>query len=332
MVKRALIVGINYVGTEWPLRGCINDANHMQRLVVDKFGFTETKVLLEADATTAGILAGLQWLVADIKPGDVALFYFSGHGSQVRSNIEPDGLDEIICPIDIDWKSRIIKDDDLKAVLSQAPNGTNVTVILDCCHSGSGLDLAGSLFTAGADLSPEPVPLEGRRFMPPPAEVEDYIRQEGLELRDFKTSRDINRSALLIAACLPYQVAMDALIAGEFQGAATYALRQAVAEDRRTYREVVEHMSAYMVRNMFTQRPQLDGHPSLYDQLFLEPWGTAPGQLAVVPPPGTWQPNGQVKPAVDGGSQEDSGWAILAALLAVGVGILLLGTIQPTPR
>lgn len=291
MIKRALIVGINYKGTNHELRGCINDAHNMHRLVLDELGFTQTKLVLEETATTQGILDGLNWLVKDAKPGDVLLFHFSGHGSQVRSNIEPDGLDEIICPVDINWRDRVIKDDHLKAVFSKVPNGVNVTVLLDCCHSGSGLDQTNTLFEQARVQMHQEQPLEDKdgRFMPMPPEVQQYIKEEGLELREFKTSRDVNRSALLIAGCLPHQTAADAFISGQFQGAATYALRAALREGKRTYRDIAEFMSNFMVERNFTQRPQLDGHPSLYEQYFLEPWGTADGQPVETPPPGTWQ-------------------------------------------
>ncbi len=331
MIKRALIVGINYAGTGHALRGCINDAHNVHKLVLEELGFSQTKLVLEEAATTQGILDGLRWLVDGVKPGDVILFHFSGHGSQVRSNIEPDGLDEIICPIDINWRDKVIKDDHMKAIFDKVPNGVNVTVILDCCHSGSGLDQTGSLFEQSrAQLhQEEPISPEGGRFMPMPAEVQDYIEKEGLDLREFKTSRDVNRSALLIAGCMPHQTSADAFIAGEFQGAASYALRSALQSGKKTYREIAEFMTEYMKRNGFTQRPQLDGHPSLYDQYFLEPWGTAEDQVAVVPPPGTWQepaaapapaPEPQPEPVKE---NEGSGLMIAVAIVAV-IGLIIL--------
>lgn len=329
-MKRALIVAINYTNTPNELRGCINDAHNVHKLLADEFGFTETKLLLEEAATTRGILDGLNWLVSDTKPGDVILFHFSGHGSQVRSSIEPDGLDEIICPIDINWTDRVIKDDDLKAIFDSVPNGVNTTVILDCCHSGTGLDQAESLFeedavaeVAASLLVPKE---EGGRFLPMPADVQEVILKESLQLREFKTSRDINRSALLIAGCLPNQTSADAFIDGQFQGAATYALRAALQCGKKTYREIVQFMNEYMEKSKLTQRPQLDGHPSLYDQHFLEPWGTAPGQPSQTPPPGTWNPPTRENAENKKGG-EDSGVLIALALIAVSLGIMFLGKI-----
>ena len=69
-MKRALLVGINYVGSSHTLRGCINDSNNMKAFLAGR-GFTDIKQVLEADATTDGIIAALNWLVEGTKPGDV---------------------------------------------------------------------------------------------------------------------------------------------------------------------------------------------------------------------------------------------------------------------
>jgi len=297
-MRKGLIVGINYTGTGSDLRGCINDANNINQMLLSEFAFDETKLVLEKEATTQGIMDGLRWLVAGAVPGDVLVFHYSGHGSQIRSTIEPDGLDEIICPIDLNWRDKVITDNELKQVFNGVPNGVNVTVILDCCHSGSGLDQDNTMEAARVQLHQEE-PLkdgEGSRFLPMPAEVEAYIRDEQLELREFVTSRDVNRSALLIAGCMPHQTSADAFIDGTYQGAASYALRKALLAGKDTYRDIVTFMNDFMVANRFTQRPQLDGHPSLYDQAFLEPWGTLFGQPTETPPPGTWVEPVETKP------------------------------------
>ena len=323
-MKRALIVGINYVGTPSELRGCINDAHNIHKLLATDFGFEETKLLLEKEATTQGILDGLRWLVVGAVPGDVLFFHYSGHGSQIRSNIEPDGLDEIICPIDLNWRDKVIRDDDMKAILHAVPNGVNITVLLDCCHSGSGLDQGDTLYTAArVQVDPEPPQEEGGRFMPMPEDVEAYIAEEGLEIRHFVTSRDINRSALLISGCASHQTAADAFIDGQFQGAASFALRRALSLGKTTYREVTEFMTDFMVRNGFTQRPQLDGHPSLYDQAFLKPWGTLFGTPVETPAPGTWVEPAPEQPPPAEGKKTDVPMLLAIGAVAFAIAVFL---------
>lgn len=327
-MKKALIVGINYVGTSHALRGCINDARSVEKLLRERFSFDSIELLLEQDATTAGILAALDRLVKGAVPGDVLFFHYSGHGSQVRSSIEPDGLDEIICPIDLNWRDKVIKDDDLKRIFGQVPNGVNITIILDCCHSGTGLDQDETLFS-DKDLSYSDFVAamsnseEGEsRYLPPPPEIMQEIKAEGLEIRDWVTSRDVNRSALLIAGCASNQTSADAFIDGMYQGAATCALIKAIEAGKVTYRDIVMFMADFMVNRGFSQRPQLDGHPSLYDQAFAAPWGHLFGTPTVVPPPGTWT-GSQTQPVQAGQPEKKKENAAALGIIAIVVLLVL---------
>src|SRR5712692_4457306 len=106
-MNKALLVGINaYPGNE--LKGCINDVTDMRDLLQAKSGFgaADIRLLTDAQATTAEIGKGLDWLVAGVQPGDRILFHYSGHGAQMPTRNpsgEVDGLDEVICPVDFDW-------------------------------------------------------------------------------------------------------------------------------------------------------------------------------------------------------------------------------------
>lgn len=281
MKKRALIVGINYVGTGHELRGCINDANNV-KAYLETEGFDSIEVMLEKDATTTNIIAGLKRLVDDAWPSDVLVFHYSGHGSQVPSTLEEDKLDEIICPVDLNWVDKVITDNELKSIFNPVPNGVNVTVILDCCHSGNALDQVETAkvnptrdvsSTAKVRIMKKNMK---NRYLPMPAKIERKARK--MKLRDWNTSRDINQSALLIAACQPNQTSADATIAGKPCGAGTYALlSQLGKKPDSSYQEVIDSMNGFMIVNNFTQRPQLDGSSNLYKRKFLDSWvDTAP--------------------------------------------------------
>lgn len=50
--KKALCIGINYIGQDAELRGCINDARNMKQFIMKNFGFkSEDIVMLLDDAT-----------------------------------------------------------------------------------------------------------------------------------------------------------------------------------------------------------------------------------------------------------------------------------------
>ena len=146
-LKRALVVGINYVGTQYQLDGCINDALDMQAQL-KKFFPSCTDYRLVTDSTPltptrANILAALDWLVTGLKPGENVMFHYSGHGGRVRdtNGDEVSGYDSCIYPVN-GRQIEMILDDDLRARLAaKIPAGSKCFVVLDCCYSGSAVDL-----------------------------------------------------------------------------------------------------------------------------------------------------------------------------------------------
>jgi hypothetical protein len=80
-------------------------------------------------------------MVDGAAPGDLLVFYFSGHGSQIRDRDGDeltDYLDELICPYDLDWNAgRYILDDDLDRVFGALPDGVVVEAFFDCCFWGA---------------------------------------------------------------------------------------------------------------------------------------------------------------------------------------------------
>ena len=144
-MKKALLVGINrYPDPSNELKGCVNDVRQMAETLKSRYGFPgdgNMRILTDARATTKAILDGLAWLTAGASPGDSLVFHYSGHGSQVpdkNGDETTDRLDEILCPYDLDW-DHPLTDDDLAAACAGVPQGALLTVILDCCHSGTGL-------------------------------------------------------------------------------------------------------------------------------------------------------------------------------------------------
>merc|ERR1712070_163908 len=93
--------------------------------------------------TRANITNNLRWLAQDARPGDVLFLSFSGHGAQAEDphGYEEDGMNETILPVDFE-RAGMMSDDELRdLVLLPLPEGTRLTAVMDCCHSGTGLDL-----------------------------------------------------------------------------------------------------------------------------------------------------------------------------------------------
>lgn len=146
-LKRALLIGINYVKTPHELYGCINDVNNIMGHLKTQFpSCKEYKTLTDLTdekPTRANILKAIQWLVTGLKPGEHVFLHYSGHGSRVRdmNKDEVSGLDSCIIPIN-NGKMEVIIDDELRIHLANAiPAGSKCFVVLDCCNSGTALDL-----------------------------------------------------------------------------------------------------------------------------------------------------------------------------------------------
>ena len=75
------------------------------------------------EATAAAILGALQKnLVDDAKPGDVRIFYYSGHGNHIRNlaSAEQGGEDQTIVPAD-NWRDvPDVRDKEISRILWQA--------------------------------------------------------------------------------------------------------------------------------------------------------------------------------------------------------------------
>lgn len=148
----ALIVGVNLCPAYQqngikprPLRGAERDACKIADLLENRFGFSpnHVKVLKGKDATREAIHCEFKKLALLVKKGDQVVFHFSGHGTQCLDTSgderQGDGLDEALCPYDTKANGEnLILDDDLAQWLAGI-NGHSITVILDCCHSGTGI-------------------------------------------------------------------------------------------------------------------------------------------------------------------------------------------------
>ena len=152
-VKRGLLIGISeYKGldAEYQLKGAANDPELWTEVLTSPsygFGFqpAEMTVLQDAEASHDAILASFAELVAQVEPDDIVFVLFSGHGSQLKSAnpLEPDGRDETIIPADATGlrgldNRKDITDAELNEVLwSLSEKTPRVTMVFDCCHSGS---------------------------------------------------------------------------------------------------------------------------------------------------------------------------------------------------
>ena len=147
--NQALLIGINrYENVNPPLKGSEVDVENIKNLALNQLGFKESQVhtLEDEQATKEMILQAIkEHLIAKTKPNDRVLFYFSGHGFQIKdedNDESKDGLDETLVTHDAgrDKKTgafvNMISDDELGDLLDSIDD-RQVTVIIDSCHSGT---------------------------------------------------------------------------------------------------------------------------------------------------------------------------------------------------
>jgi metacaspase-1 len=281
MAKLALLIGVNeYRIAGANLRGCVNDVENMERALTKYLGFPATgiKKLIDAQATKKKIEAGIKALLKGSKAGDVLYLHYSGHGANTPdlNGDEPDGRDEILCPTDLDWKDPLTDDWLRSTIDSLLPKNVNLTIVMDCCHSGSNTRA----------LLPPDAPVINR-FLPNPfdlIEVESGRAIKGKVKKSRATAKktkgrgslDIavaDMPEVLITGCRDYQTSADAFIKGSYNGALTYHLVKAInsRKGQLTYRDLHDLASKMIAESKYDQVPQLEGRKENLDRLFLEP-------------------------------------------------------------
>jgi metacaspase-1 len=276
MAKRALLIGINrYRVPGADLRGCVNDVVDMKAALTKYHGFSsrDIAVLTDFAATKKAMQSAIQKLVGKARRGDVLLVHYSGHGSYVpdENGDETDERDEILCPADLDWRDPLT-DDWLRKTIDTMRSGVSLTVVMDCCHSGSN--------TRALPRAGEPV----SRYLPSPWAI---LRAESGRSRAGRGGRTVRRAAsarrkrdvvstrvpeLLITGCRDTQTSADAQFGRRFNGALTYHLVAVLksSKGKITNRELHRRTVEALCRE-FDQVPQLEGISSRFDAPFLSP-------------------------------------------------------------
>ena len=276
--KRALLIGINrYEIPGAGLRGCVNDVKGMASALEGLCGFRDADIetITDFDATKKGMQAGIRNLVSGGRKGDVLFLHYSGHGSNVPDDDgdEADHRDEILCPTDLDWKDPF-RDDWLRATFDGLRAGVSLTVVMDCCHSG----------TNTRAIHPPDAPVI-QRYLPNPWDI--MAAESGRRLKGRVTGRlrrtphrksgpDVVAVAMpetLIAGCRDTQTSADAFIDGTYNGALTWSLVCALraTSGALTYRELHARSVALLSKGRYDQVPQLEGRKSRLDARFLSP-------------------------------------------------------------
>jgi len=279
MVKKAVLIGVNrYKIPGADLRGCVNDVENMKGVLTQMYGFPskDITVLTDFAATTKAMKAAMSKLVREARQGDVLLLHYSGHGANVVdvSGDEPDRRDEILCPTDLDWHKPLL-DDWLRKTFNRLRTGVSLTVIMDCCHSGTNTRV---LLPPDAPSIPRflPNPLDlmevesGRKLR---GKVEGSLRASSTAKRKRSDVVEADIPELLITGSRDTQTSADAYIGGSYNGALTYCLVETLKAggSNISYRKLHEGTIKRLKQGGYDQVPQLEGRSAKFDRPFLAP-------------------------------------------------------------
>ncbi|MEY4934041.1 MAG: hypothetical protein RIS64_400 [Bacteroidota bacterium] len=255
----ALIASIdNYPIPAHRLNGCVNDAQSFSAYLkrfADANGLPiQTVELFDEKATRQGVINGFAHFDA-AKNGDMCVFYYSGHGSQMPAPKEfwdeSDGQSEtMVCYDSRLPKGRDLADKELGYLLWKATGDKDVhfLVVTDCCHSG----------TITRDLN-----VKSRMA---DAAVTQSKAREYLGFSEYvKTGNSIQPPAarhIHLSAAKDNETAKEYNIGGTQRGVFTYSLVEVLEATggRVTYANLVESLNAKVKNRVKEQSPQLNGY------------------------------------------------------------------------
>ena len=232
--KFAVIIGINYTGTSSQLSGCINDANSVKTLLIEKFGYLESNMLYLTDDTTTkptkqNIINSFNTLIKKATDENFTELWFSysGHGSYATdlNGDENDRRDELICPLDFGSAGMIADDFIYDNLIVKLPATATLFSIMDSCNSGTVFDLPHIYITSPA--------------------------------RNNNNNRHV-ATVVTVSGCRDDQTSADAYINSKYQGAMTWSFINALTNAKFNIKimDLINNMRILLKTN-YTQVPLL---------------------------------------------------------------------------
>ncbi|XP_058199208.1 metacaspase-9-like [Rhododendron vialii] len=295
----AVVVGCNYgnspVEDREKLRGCINDAKAMRRLLIELLGFHRSHIELLKDepgsqilSTGANIKQALDKMSDKAKPGDILFFYFSGHGT-----LDEDSGEQGIVGCDLN----VITKYEFRQLVNRLPRGASFHMVSDSCNSGGLIDKETlqigprSPYTWTPQTGPLPHNARAKTISFEKI-IEHLGASTGIGTSDVNAlmrhafgddaSLSFRRSeqqlssdrqlepdrGVLLSGCQSNEISLDRPFDGKYHGAFTHALIRAVRSKKSDYwcsnRAIVTSVRTVledMEKHDNNPRPQ---HPCLY--------------------------------------------------------------------
>ena len=218
--KHALVIGIDYDGD---LPGCIHDADRMENFLLDQ-DYSVYKICGQS-ATWNHIVWAITAICGASYTGmfQELFIYYSGHGTRVTDTTgdELDGHDEAIVTSD----NYAISDDLFHTYLSWVPSWVKVKILMDCCHSGTAMDLA------------------YRWYPETDAHMRNYMKSYNADIQ-------------MISGCMDDQVANEVTVNGTPQGVMTTLFLAYMRGDLSNWsKDIARKITESLAVSGWAQRP-----------------------------------------------------------------------------
>jgi len=283
--RRALCIGINYIGSSAALRGCINDAHNMRRILIAEYGYQEDDIVMLTDdqqhprsiPTRENMIAAMQWLVQDVQPHDTLFLHYSGHGGLTKDldGDEESGYDRVIYPVDFEVNGELVDHDIHEIVVRPLPTGCRLTAFFDSCHSGSVLDLP-YMYTHNGKIKepnlgkgcPGPLLRHGRIWLRIWTLVKEVARSSR-DAREIKQQTKTSPADVICwGGCKDQQTSADTFEGGQAVGAMSYTFVSALKQnEQQSYQQLLLNVRE-ILSEKYSQKPQLSSSHPMNTNLF----------------------------------------------------------------
>ena len=308
----ALLVGINtydYSSGVSPLQGCVNDVKAIQdylagRVATDEMTF-HPLVLTNQHATREAVIEGFRKHLCQAGAEDVAFFYYAGHGAQAAAPrefwpIEPDRmLETLVCYDSRTQGGWDIADKELAQLIAEVDaKQPHISIVLDCCHSGSGTRGEGEqeVATRHAPTDWRSRPIASFLVSPDQAAEKSTSRS----LKPMSTGLNLPRGRhVVLSACRNIEEAKEYHGGDIPHGTFSYFLLESLqkATGNLTYRDLFKRTNALVRSRVTYQSPQMEAtEVGDLDRPFLG------GAIASAPSHFTASQDGEGNWNIDGGA------------------------------
>ena len=148
-------------------------------------------------------------------------------------------------------------DDQLRGVLTFLKPTARLTIILDCCHSGTGMDLAYNYQKTTIAKRVRVFGGRGRGRRRRRRTRYRWVKESAYKMVKDTNYNSTNGTVVMFSGCQDPQYSADAYEEGSYQGAMTYSFLKAVSNPNQTWEGLLLKIREILKQKGYKQLPNL---------------------------------------------------------------------------